>query len=57
MEKRVRVPYRGKTAMREAFENIVAPPERNRTVGMILRSLRRGSGTFEAAGVRVRRAK
>jgi hypothetical protein len=44
------VPYTGKTAMREAFENIVAPRARSRTVGKILRSLRTHRGTFVAHG-------
>jgi hypothetical protein len=44
------VPYTGKTAMRIAFENIVAPRGRSRTVGKILRSLRSQRGTFVAHG-------
>lgn len=51
------VPYEGKTAMREAFENIVPPKERSRTVGKIIRSLRSPRGTFKAKGWRVFRAK
>jgi hypothetical protein len=44
------VPYEGKTAMRIAFENIVAPRAHSRTVGKILRSLRTRRGTFVAHG-------
>lgn len=48
------VPFTGKTAMREAFENIVAPRARSRTVGKILRSLRSQRGTFTAHGTNKR---
>jgi hypothetical protein len=48
------VPFTGKTAMRIAFENIVAPRGRSRTVGKILRSLRSQRGTFVAHGTNKR---
>jgi hypothetical protein len=50
-----RVPHAGKTEMRLAFENIVPPRARSRTVGKILRVLRTRAGTFGPAGGRALR--